>query len=168
MGINQEVFEKIDAFKEFSGKQKTRVRDLCEEAAFKEQDRLFCEGDAATHLWLIVDGRVDLRFEMPDKRATTVEQTVSSVKVKPQKPVARTLGWSCFVPPHRMRLSAYCVTPTCRVVRIRKEDLLDAFEDDPLMGYRFMSYMVTVVGYRFQQFQDVVAKTMGDTLLTGW
>ena len=36
------------------------------------------------------------------------------------------------------------------------------------MGYRFMSYMVTVVGFRFQQFQDVVAKMTGDTLMSGW
>ena len=105
---------------------------------------------------------------MPDKRVTTAEQTVSSVKVTPQKSLAKTLGWSCFVPPYQMRLSAYCVTHTCRVIRIPKADLVRLFEDDYLMGYRFMSYMVTVVGFRFQQFQDVVAKTMGDTMMTGW
>ena len=168
MAIDQELIEKIEAFKEFSEKQLAAVKNLCEEVVFKENERLFAEGDAATHLWLVADGRVDLRFEMPDKRAATTEQTVSSLKVKPQKPVARTLGWSCFVPPYQMRLSAYCVTRHCRVIRIPKEELMKLFEDDPLMGYRFMSYMVTVVGYRFHQFQDVVAKTMGDTMLTGW
>jgi CRP-like cAMP-binding protein len=168
MTIDQGLLAKIEAFKNFSEKQLATVKNLCEDVVFNANERLFSEGDPATHLWLVIDGRVDLRFEMPDKRVTTAEQTVSSVKGKPEKSVARTLGWSCFVPPYQMRLSAYCVTRTCRIIRIPKEALLKIFEEDPLMGYRFMSYMVTVVGYRFHQFQDVVAKTMGDTMLTGW
>jgi CRP-like cAMP-binding protein len=166
--INQEFLDRFDAVKNLTEKQRATLANLCEEVSFKRDDRLFAEGDTATHLWLVVDGRVDLRFEMPDKRETTTEHTVSSVDVTPQKPVAKTLGWSCFVPPFKMRLSAYCVTPSCRVIRLPKKDLLQYFEDDPAMGYRFMSYMVTVVGYRFQQFQDVVAKTMGDTMISGW
>lgn len=168
MVIEKELLENLEAFKNLTAEQLSVMGNHLEEVVFNEHDRLFAEGDPATHLWFIVDGKVDLRFEMPDKRVTTTEQTVSSVKVKPQKPVARTLGWSCFVPPYQMRLSAYCVTRTCRIIRIPKEELLKIFEDDPLMGYRFMSYMVTVVGYRFHQFQDVVAKTMGDTMITGW
>jgi CRP-like cAMP-binding protein len=168
MAINQELLESLEAFKNLTKKQLVILSNLGEEVVFKQDDRLFAEGDPATHLWLVVDGKVDLRFEMPDKRVTTKEHTVSSVDVTPQKPVAKTLGWSCFVPPYKMRLSAYCVTRTCRIVRFPKMGLLQNFEDDPVMGYRFMSYMVTVVGYRFQQFQDVVAKTMGDTMMSGW
>jgi CRP-like cAMP-binding protein len=168
MAITQELLERFEVFKNLSEKQLAIVTNLSEEVVFNQDDRLFAEGDPATHLWLVVDGKVDLRFEMPDKRVTTTEHTVSSVDVTPQKPVAKTLGWSCFVPPNQMRLSAYCVTDTCRIVRFPKKELLQTFEDDPVMGYRFMSYMVTVVGYRFQQFQDVVAKTMGDTMMSGW
>ncbi len=168
MAIDQELLGKLEATKNLTEKQLAILASFCEEVVFKQGDRLFAEGDPATNLWLVVDGRVDLRFEMPDKRVTTAEHTVSSVNVTPQNPVAKTLGWSCFVPPHQMRLSAYCVTPTCRIVRLPKKELLQTFEEDPVMGYRFMSYMVSVVGYRFQQFQDVVAKTMGDTMMTGW
>jgi len=166
--INQELFERLEAFKNLTEKQLTILANICEEVFFKQNDRLFAEGDPATNLWLVVDGRVDLRFEMPDKRVSTTEHTVSSVEVTPQKPVAKTLGWSCFVPPYKMRLSAYCATRTCRIVRLPKKELLQYFEDDPAMGYRFMSYMVTVVGFRFQQFQDMVAKTTGDTIMSGW
>ena len=104
--INQELLERLEAFKNLTEKQRTILTNLCEEVFFKQDDRLFTEGDPATNLWLVVDGRVDLRFEMPDKRVSTTKQTVSSVEVTPQKPVAKTLGWSCFVPPYKMRLSA--------------------------------------------------------------
>jgi CRP-like cAMP-binding protein len=166
--INQELSEGVEAFRNSTAKQLTVLANLCEEVFFKQGDRLFAEGDPATHLWLVVDGSVDLRFEMPDKRASTPEQTVSAIKSAPQEAVSKTLGWSCFVPPYKMRLSAYCVTPTCRIVRLPKQELLQYFEDNPATGYRFMSYMVSVVGFRFQQFQDVVAKTMGDTMMCGW
>ena len=116
-------------------------------------------------MWFVVAGQVDLRFEMPDRRATSEEMTVSSVEVKQKDPEAKTLGWSCFVPPYKMRLSAYCVTRRCEVVRIKKEALLGLFNKDPLMGYKFMSYMITVVGYRFHQFQDHVARNMGEDLI---
>jgi CRP-like cAMP-binding protein len=168
MALDYNVLLNLEAFRSLTENQRLRLGGICEEVAFQQDDRLFTEGDPATHLWLVIDGQVDLRFEMPDKRPTTRDHTVSSVTVTPKESVAKTLGWSCFVPPYLMRLSAYCISRTCRIVRAPKKDLLKHFEDDPVMGYRFMSYMVTVVGYRFQQFQDVVAKTMGDTMISGW
>lgn len=168
MAIDPNFFVSFEGFKDFSNRQLTKIKGICEEVVYNENDRLFREGDPATHLWLIAEGNVDLRFEMPDMRETTPEQTVSSVEVKPKKVTAKTLGWSCFVPPYKMRLSAYCASRSCRMIRISKEDLLELFEEDRLMGYKFMTYMVTVVGFRFHQFQDVVAKTIGNTMLTGW
>jgi CRP-like cAMP-binding protein len=129
---------------------------------------LFTEGDLATYLWFVVEGQVDLRFETQAQLVTDSRQTVTTVKVQRQDAAAKTLGWSCFVPPFKMRLSAYCVSDTCRIVRVPGEKLVFQFEKDPVMGYKFMSYMVIVVGYRFQQFQDVVAKIMGDKLAGRW
>lgn len=160
MAINQQQLEKVEAFKGFSEKQFGKLKILCNEADYNENEQLFAEGDPATHLWMVTEGRVDLRFEMPGKRFATTEQTVSTVDITSQKPMAETLGWSCFVPPYQMRLSAYCVSPICRIIRIPKDELLKIFEDDPLMGYRFMSYMVTVVGYRFHKFQELFASML--------
>jgi CRP-like cAMP-binding protein len=160
--------KRVGAFKRMDEKQLEALRPFCEQLEFHFGDRLFREGDDAHHLWHVTEGNVDLRFEMPDARTTTPEQTVSSVEVQKKDLEAKTLGWSCFVPPHKMRLSAYVVTDTCKVVRVGKSDLLRLFDADPLMGYRFMSYMITVVGYRFQQFQDHVAKNLGADMISGW
>jgi CRP-like cAMP-binding protein len=169
MKINQELFKRIEGFNNLTEKQRSILANLCEEVFFKQDDRLFAESEPATNLWMVVDGRVDLRFEMPDKQASTTEHIVCSIEVTPQKLEAKTVGWSCFVPPYKMRLSAYCATPTCRIFRLPKKDLLQYLENDPAMGYQFMSYMVTVVDFRFQQFQDVVTKMTGDTLImSGW
>ena len=116
-------------------------------------------------MWIIIDGKVDLRFELPGGRPTTCDEPVASLKAKDA--VAKILGWSCFVPPYKMRLSAYCVSRNCEVIKIEKKDLLNLFQEDSGMGYIVMTYLVKVVGYRFQQFQDVVAENIGQNLLAG-
>lgn len=160
MAIKHRELENIEAFKGFSEKQLAKLRNLCVDAAFSENEQLFAEGDLSTHLWMVTEGRVELRFEIPGKRPATTEQTVSVIEISSKKSMAETLGWSCFVPPFRMRLSAYCVSPICRIILIPKDELLKIFEDDPLLGYRFMSYMVTVVGYRFHKFQELFASML--------
>lgn len=166
--LTLDELKKVETFKLLDEVQLEAVRPFGEQLHYHFGDRLFREGDEALHLWHITEGKVDLRFELPGARPSMPHQTVSSVEVQKQDPEVKTLGWSCFVPPHRMRLSAYVVTDQCTVIRVGKNDLLRLFNADPLMGYRFMSYMITVVGYRFQQFQDYVAKHLGEDMISGW
>jgi hypothetical protein len=67
-----------------------------------------------------------------------------------------------------MRLSGYCGTRGCCVIKIHKKDLFELFEKDPKMGYLIMSYLIKVVGYRFDQFQDEIAKSKGDEIMHVW
>jgi CRP-like cAMP-binding protein len=165
--ISRELLDRIEAFKGMNDQQLTEVMACCREMDFKSGDRMFAEGDAATHLWFVENGKVDLRCEMPG-RETSSEHTVSSIEATADESSARAIGWSCFVAPFKMRLSAYCASQTCKAIRIKKEDLLLLFEKDPQMGYLFMSYMVTVVGRRFHSFQDYVATHLGRNLMSGW
>jgi hypothetical protein len=59
--------------------------------------------------------------------------------------VCATFGWSCFVSPYKMRLSAYCAEDQTKIVRVAKKDLIKEFEKDPQMGYAFLTYLITVV-----------------------
>jgi hypothetical protein len=81
---------------------------------------------------------------------------------------SKTFGWSCFVPPYTYRLSAYCSSQSCKIIKIGKESLLKLFDNDVELGYQVMSFLVKTVGYRFQQFQDKIAKVMGDEILSDW
>lgn len=162
------LLSKIEAFQGLTQRQLTKLEPYCEALEYRLGEKLFSEGEPALHLWVVLEGQVDLRFEMPDRRPATADHTVTSSEVGRRDDVGQTFGWSCFVPPYRMRLSAYCVTAECRVIRVAKEDLLRLFDYDPHMGYVFLTYLIRVVGYRFHQFQDVVAKHMGEYLMYGW
>jgi hypothetical protein len=164
--IRIEDLDKIEMFKGLSDPQLEAIGKYCEKIEFHRGDRLFREGDPADHVWIVEDGQVDLRFELPGSRPTSDQMTISTLSVEEQR--KRILGWSCFVPPYHMRLSGYCGTRSCSVIKIPKADLVGLFDKDPHMGYVVMSYLVKVVGFRFNQFQDEIAKSKGSEILNAW
>lgn len=95
MVANSESFRMIEAFKNLTDDHRSRVMPLCEELVFHEGDRLFAEGDPAQHVWFVIDGQVGLRFELPDRRRTTTEHTLSSEEASRQDAEAKK--WSGLV-----------------------------------------------------------------------
>jgi len=128
-------------------------------------EKIFSEGDPANHLWIVVEGQVDLRFELPN-HSTTNKNTVATITAQSNE--SKTFGWSCFVPSYTYRLSAYSSSRSCKIIKIRKESLLKLFDNDVEMGYHVMAFLVKTVGYRFQQFQEKIVKVMGDEIFSGW
>ena len=96
--ISLDLLERIEAFRDLNDQQLSAVRTCCRELNFGCGDRLFAEGDPATHLWFIVDGEIQLRFEMPG-RETSEDHTVSSIAMTSSESPAQAIGWSCFVSP---------------------------------------------------------------------
>jgi (2Fe-2S) ferredoxin len=136
-----------DVFDGLGEGQLASLRERIEELDFRKGERFFKEGDEATHLWIVKDGQVDVGFELPGRTATEVH-TLSTI------PAGKAFGWSCFVPPHKYRLSAYCSSATCTVLRLERESLLGCFEKDPAMGYKVMANLAGVVAERFNRLQS--------------
>jgi len=88
---------------------------------------IFREGDAPTHLYLVLSGSVSLEFRvpgMPPKRIHTAGQ-------------AELLGWSPVLAQERMTATACTITPT-KVVKLGGKQLLALCEHDPRFGFEFM------------------------------
>ena len=136
--------EKVEIFKGFNKDQLKTVKKGGQKKECLYGDRLFAEGEDADRIWLVMEGRVDLRFELPG-RSTSEENTVFSITV------AQTLGWSSFVPPFKYALSAYITTKTSKVLQITKDHLLECFEKDPRMGLMFMTNVAAIASMHFDQ-----------------
>jgi NADP-reducing hydrogenase subunit HndB len=136
--------EKVEIFKGFNKDQLKTVKKGGQKKECLYGDRLFAEGEDADRIWLVMEGRVDLRFELPG-RQTSEENTVFSITV------AQTLGWSSFVPPFKYALSAYITTKTSKVLQITKDHLLECFEKDPRMGLMFMTNVAAIASMHFDQ-----------------
>jgi CRP-like cAMP-binding protein len=139
--------EKIDIFKGFNKGQLNAVNKGAQKKEYFYGDRLFAEGEDADRIWLVVEGQVDLRFDLPG-RQTSEENTVFSITV------AQTLGWSSFVPPFKYALSAYSATKSCKILQVTKDHLLQCFEEDPHMGLMFMTNVAAVASMHFDQLQE--------------
>jgi NADP-reducing hydrogenase subunit HndB len=137
----------VEVFKGLDDSQLSGFKDHCREMEFRQNEKLFSEGDDAACLWIVAEGRVDLRFDLPD-RSTSTKNTISSIAQ------FKTFGWSSLVAPHKYRLSAYCATQSCKVVQIEREQLAELFKQDSKTGYLVMSNLVEIIGQRFRQLQD--------------
>ena len=139
--------QSVEVFKGLDDSKLAGLQDSCREKDFRQNDKLFSEGEDATCLWIVLKGQVDLRFDLPD-RPTSTKNTISSIFK------FMSFGWSSLVAPNRYRLSAYCATGDCKVIQIQRENLLKAFKADSQIGYRVMSNLVKIIGERFNQLQD--------------
>jgi CRP-like cAMP-binding protein len=163
---NLETLESLEIFKDFTDEELIKIQELCSLEEFQRDERLFAEGEPARHMWIITQGKVDLRFELPRNQRTTDESTISSHDhVHPESQV---FGWSCFIPPYKMRLSAFCVSRKCSAIKISQTALTNLMETDTAIGYKLMRYMLQVVGFRSKQFQDEVVKFMGIDMMNSW
>jgi len=142
-----ELFKRVDAFCALSNDELSVIDGFCTRKKFIHNHRLFKEGDSAAHLWVVENGLIDLRFDLPNSE-TSDESTLSSVSEN------NITGWSSLVPPYRYKLSAYCASEECTVVMIERERLLEFMKDYPDAGYKVPSAMLTVVGNRFERLRE--------------
>lgn len=148
--ISLDFLKKVEVLKGVDDKGLTAVQSCCEEKEFQIGDILFAEGQEAAHLWVVTEGQVDIRFDLPD-RPTSEENNISSIFE------TMAFGWSGLVPPNKYSLSAYCASRKCKVIRMARECLTSLFEKDPRLGYQVMTNVIAVVGKRIYQLQNTAS-----------
>jgi CRP-like cAMP-binding protein len=104
---------------------------------FEEDEYLFRAHEEAKHFFLIVEGNVALKVQVPHAGPIPI-QTVSRGQV---------LGWSWLVPPYKWHFDARAFTPVTAVL-LDVEHLRQAFEKQPELGYRMMRRLNGVVAER--------------------
>lgn len=142
----EKVLKRTEAFSSLGGEEIATIAGFSKIKQIAKDQRLFKEGEAATDLWVVISGKMDLRFELP-ARQTTEAHTISTLSQN------GIVGWSSLIPPFRYKLSAYCASPTCELVQINGEQLVKYLKNNPDIGYRVLSAMIRVVGNRFEHLQ---------------
>ncbi len=142
----QSLLKQTEAFRSLTDNEIEKIAEMASTHKIEKDQRLFKEGEAAADLWVLAGGKIDLRFELP-ARETTKAQTISTLAEK------SILGWSSLIPPYKYKLSAYCASGECELVRINGKQLIDYLKENPEPGYRVMTAMISVVGNRFENLQ---------------
>ena len=159
--VDLDFLEDVDAFSDLDDDQLATVQECCEVAKFKRGETIFAAGQVPEYFWLVLDGEVNLIWDAPEGPAMP-EDTISTLTE------GMPFGWSSLVPPNQYRLSAHCASRSCKTIRIPRDRLLQLFEDDAQLGYRVMAKVMIVVGQRFHQLQDEVARRRGYDIINRW
>lgn len=153
-----EHLNKVEVFTGLDPSQLSAVKDCCQIKKFTEGEKIFGDKEEAHFLWAVIEGGVDLRFDLPGRKSSE-EMTITTISE------GKVLGWSSFVPPYKYRLSAYCSSKVCQLIEINRNCIIKVFEANPLIGYRVMTNVAMVIGTRFQQLQDEVAWCEGEIMM---
>jgi signal-transduction protein with cAMP-binding, CBS, and nucleotidyltransferase domain len=153
-----DLLGKTEIFKGLDQSQLNAIKDCCQLKEFDEGERICKEGEEATVLRAVIEGKVDLRFDLPGAKSSE-EMTIATISD------GKAIGWSSFVPPYKYRLSVYCSSKGCKVIEINKAGLIKVFEINSLIGYRVMTNVAIIIGTRFHQLQDEVAWCEGEIMI---
>jgi CRP-like cAMP-binding protein len=160
--VSLDLLESMKTFKGLNEAQLTVLQGLSEKLKFNRNDRLFLQGDESEHLWFVINGRIELRDDQPKQSAVAGDNPISFISE------TEVFGWSSFMLPYKYRLSGYCSSRECEVIRIRKKNLIGVFEKDPKVGFTIMSYLLGVIGTHLHQLQDEIAQRKGQDIMTQW
>ena len=160
--ISLDILKKTDVFKDLDDDRLRMVLSCAEQVEFKKDERIFTHGADATHVWILAEGDVELRSEPSGKNVSRQAPAVSFIST------AQAFGWTCFVPPYKYRLSGYCASGQCKVIKFKREDLIRLFESDKTTGFQVMLYLLGVIGRQFAQLQDEIARRRGIEVMSRW
>jgi CRP-like cAMP-binding protein len=160
--VSLDFLEKVEVFNGLDDSQLNTIKECVEMVDFKRGERIFTQGDDSTHVWIVVEGDVELRTEPSGQDASSAEPTVSFLSE------AHAFGWTCHAPPYKYQLSGYCASRMCKVIKLKREDLNKIFENDEVIGSQIMFYLLGVVGKQFEQLQDEIAKKRGIEIMSQW
>ena len=160
--IDIEALKAVEALKGLDNDQLAAIQNISEKLQFAEGQQLFSEGEPSAHLWIVLEGEVELRSDRPEGQTSPVENPISFISN------AELFGWSSFMPPFEYKLSAFCASRKCEVVKIEKKRLVELFENDADLGFELMSHIIRVIGTHFYQFRNGIAQRWGHDIMSGW
>jgi CRP/FNR family transcriptional regulator, cyclic AMP receptor protein len=135
--VSPEILRRYRYLSGISEQTLKQVAMISDEKSFRKGDVLFREGQDATELYIMVEGEVEVRYELASGEHSTVDTLVAG----------DLMVWSSLVEPHRTHSMGVART-NVKLVAINAVKLRAMMDADPLLGYRFMNGVATEVSHR--------------------
>ena len=112
-----------------------RIADLAERMSFEPGERIYVVGDYAEDIYVVISGKIEHALGL-GSGARTLNQVLGTGDV---------FGWAALLRSVPQRLASTTCLEKAEVLRIRGDDLLRAFERDPVTGDVVMSRFATMI-----------------------
>ncbi len=123
----------------------SRVRD------FEAGERLFCEGNTATHLQFVISGEVNIVYRLGSGQEVVADTLVAG----------DPLAWSALLEPHRLTASGVGSKPGA-LLEIDAEGLRRLCERDRNFGYFMMKEIAKTLRSRLSAMRIQAAATLAE------
>jgi CRP-like cAMP-binding protein len=147
-----DVLKRSEIFLGLDNSDLQKIVDLpsCQENTYQPEEVIFSAGQAAEHLYVLVEGRVDLVAEVSTPTSKLLAPTLITVIGK-----GSIFGWPALVPPHVYSLKALAKEPV-RVLAIGGSDIRQLFEIYPHIGYEVTQCLLQVIASRFRTIEQLL------------
>jgi CRP-like cAMP-binding protein len=125
--------------------------DLAEEVTCSAGNMLFREGNEASHLYILLSGKVNVQVQ---PTAVTAPVTIVSLST-----FGQLVGWSGFMPPNYYTASALCQEDSS-LLAFDGADFNRILEENPVLGLTIMRRIAEVISQRLRTIQGVVIKSL--------
>ena len=150
---NSELFAGIDK------SHLTKVSDYCIRNSYNQGTIIFKEGQKATELYILADGRVVLEMEVrPMANQPGVPTAVETITA------GGAFGWSTIVEPYIYTRSARCIT-NCAALVINGQMLSKLMADDTVFGFELMKRLAALISLRLTNTRLRLVGVIGIALL---
>ena len=129
-----------------------KIVDLpsCQEKAYQPQEVIFSAGQPAEHLYVLVEGKVDLVAGLSTPPSESSSPTLIIIISK-----GGIFGWPALVPPHVFSLTAIAKT-SVQVLTIGGSDIRNLFQLHPNIGYEVTQSLLQVIASRFRTIEQLL------------
>ncbi|HET6477497.1 MAG TPA: cyclic nucleotide-binding domain-containing protein [Dehalococcoidales bacterium] len=122
----------------------------CQEKAYQPEEAIFHAGQPADHLYVLVEGKVDLVAEISTPSSKLLRPTLITIIGK-----GSIFGWPALVPPHIFSLTAIAKAPVQLLV-IGGSDIRNLFKLHPHIGYEVTQSLLQVIASRFRTIEQLL------------
>lgn len=125
-----------------------KIQQLCEAHNIKKGTRVFEVGASADFLFVVVEGEIELRFEVVYFNAS-IEIPLD------RKCIGEAFGWSALIEPYKYTLSAVAAKD-CQLLQLRGRDIERLCAENSHLGYVLMNNVAKLIGMRFSALEKAL------------
>ena len=134
----------------------TLIEDLAQRRELTKGERLFDLGSQADHVFVVLDGTMELCVPL------SIHGAIREVVIASEG-AGTTLGWSAFVKPYRFRLSARAATAASGA-SFERAGLLRLIDQDPSFGCVVLGRIAEIISQRLLTVQALWARELQRTI----
>jgi CRP-like cAMP-binding protein len=137
--VPTDVLWRLDVFKGLTDKEVKAVSGISETLDFKKDSVVFRDNDDARDLYILLEGRVSMLFEVGRGREAIVHTAGEG----------EAFGWSALVQPYRFTSTAKALEDS-RVVSVDGPELKKLMEKDCYLGFVIMEKLAELISSRLR------------------